>query len=32
MQREQAIEMMTDPLAHKQSAGFGFLSGPRRGM
>lgn len=30
--REEAIEMMTDPLEHKQSAGFGFLAGPRRGM
>lgn len=30
--REQAIEMLEDPLAHRQSAGFGFLSGPRRGL
>jgi nitrate reductase beta subunit len=30
-QREQAIEMMDDPLAHKQSVGFGFLQGPQRG-
>ncbi|MBI4376940.1 MAG: nitrate reductase subunit beta [Elusimicrobia bacterium] len=29
--RELAIEMMEDPLEHKQSAGFGFLSAPRRG-
>ena len=29
--REEAIEMMKDPQEHKQSAGFGFLSGPRRG-
>ena len=28
--REEAIEMMRDPLEHKQSVGFGFLSGPRR--
>ncbi len=30
--REEAIEMLEDPLYHKQSVGFGFLSGPRRGM
>ena len=30
--REEAIEMMKDPLEHKQSVGFGFLSGPKRGM
>ncbi len=30
--REEALEMMTDPLEHKQAAGFGFLAGPRRGM
>jgi len=30
--REEAIEMMRDPLEHKQSVGFGFLSGPKRGM
>ncbi|MBI4567618.1 MAG: nitrate reductase subunit beta, partial [Planctomycetes bacterium] len=30
--REEAIEMMNDPLEHKQSVGFGFLSGPRRGL
>ncbi len=30
--REQAIEMMKDPHEQKQSAGFGFLSGPRRGL
>jgi nitrate reductase / nitrite oxidoreductase, beta subunit len=28
--REEAIEMMRDPMEHQQSAGFGFLSGPRR--
>ena len=32
MHREEAIEMMQDPLEHKQEAGFGFLSAPRRGM
>ena len=30
--REEAIEMMKDPLEHKQSVGFGFLSGPKRGL
>jgi nitrate reductase beta subunit len=30
--REEAIEMMKDPLEHKQEVGFGFLSGPKRGM
>jgi nitrate reductase beta subunit len=30
--REEAIQMLEDPLAHKQGAGFGFLSGPHRGM
>ena len=29
--REEAIEMMQDPLEHKQEVGFGFLSGPKRG-
>jgi nitrate reductase beta subunit len=32
MHREEAIEMLRDPLEHKQSAGFGFLAPPRRGM
>ncbi len=31
-QREEAIEMMEDPHEHRQSVGFGFLEGPRRGM
>ncbi|MCP4898561.1 MAG: nitrate reductase subunit beta [bacterium] len=31
-QREQAIEMLKDPLEHKQAVGFGFLKGPRRGI
>lgn len=29
--REEAIEMMKDPLEHKQSAGFGFRDAPDRG-
>ena len=32
MHREEAIEMLGDPLAHKQGVGFCFLAGPRRGM
>jgi nitrate reductase beta subunit len=32
MHREQAIEMLEDPLAHKQGVGFGFIEGPRRGL
>ncbi|MCC7176249.1 MAG: nitrate reductase subunit beta [Bryobacterales bacterium] len=32
MYREEAIEMMRDPLEHKQGVGFGLLRGPRRGM
>ena len=32
MHREEAIQMMEDPLEHKQGVGFGFLSGPKRGM
>lgn len=32
MHREEAIEMMKDPHEHQQEAGFGFLSGPRRGL
>jgi nitrate reductase beta subunit len=32
MHREEAIQMLEDPLAHKQSVGFGFMTGPRRGM
>ncbi len=31
-QREEAIEMLTDPLTHKQQVGFGFLDGPKRGQ
>ena len=32
MHREQAIEMLEDPLEHKQAVGFGFIEGPRRGL
>ena len=32
MHREEAIEMAADPLEHKHSSGFGFLSGPWRSM
>jgi nitrate reductase beta subunit len=32
MHREEAIQMLEDPMEHKQGAGFGFLAGPRRGM
>jgi nitrate reductase beta subunit len=30
--REQAIELLEDPMEHRQGVGFGFLSGPRRGL
>ena len=30
--REEALEALKDPGEHKQGAGFGFLSGPRRGL
>ncbi len=30
--REEAIEMMKDPLEHKQSVGFGFREEPKRGL
>ncbi|MCP4002915.1 MAG: nitrate reductase subunit beta [bacterium] len=30
--REEAIEMIKDTMDHKQAAGFGFLSGPKRGL
>ncbi len=30
--REEAIQMLEDPQEHKQGVGFGFLSGPQRGM
>jgi nitrate reductase beta subunit len=32
MHREEAIQMLEDPLEHKQSVGFGFVSEPHRGM
>jgi nitrate reductase / nitrite oxidoreductase, beta subunit len=32
MHREEAIEMLEDPMEHKQGVGFGFTEGPRRGM
>ena len=32
MHREEAIAAATDPLDHKQSTGFGFLSGPGRSI
>ncbi|MCC6394463.1 MAG: nitrate reductase subunit beta [Bryobacterales bacterium] len=32
MHREQAVEMLEDPLAHKQGVGFGFMESPRRGL
>jgi nitrate reductase beta subunit len=32
MHREVAIQMMEDPLEHKQGTGFGFVSGPHRGL
>ncbi|HOK46371.1 MAG TPA: hypothetical protein PLK67_10590, partial [Bryobacteraceae bacterium] len=32
MHREEAIQMLEDPLEHKQSVGFGFMMAPRRGM
>ncbi len=30
--REEALEMLDDPHVQRQSTGFGFLSGPRRGL
>ncbi len=30
--RETAIEALQDPMTRKQEVGFGFMSGPRRGM
>jgi nitrate reductase beta subunit len=32
MHREQAIEMLEGPVEHKQNTGFGFVSGPQRGL
>ncbi|MCL4838566.1 MAG: nitrate reductase subunit beta [Thermoanaerobaculia bacterium] len=31
MHREEALEMMADPMEVKQATGFGFVAGPRRG-
>ncbi len=31
MQREQALESLSDPFEKKASAGFGFLAQPKRG-
>jgi nitrate reductase beta subunit len=30
--REEALQMLEEPHEHRQSAGFGFLSGPKRGL
>jgi len=32
MHREEALQMLEDPLVNKQSSGFGFVAGPKRGM
>ena len=32
MHREEALQMLEDPLEHKQGAGFGFVAAPRRGL
>jgi nitrate reductase beta subunit len=32
MHREEALQMLEDPLEHKQGAGFGFVAGPARGL
>jgi nitrate reductase beta subunit len=32
MHREEALQMLEDPMEHREGAGFGFLSGPHRGM
>jgi nitrate reductase / nitrite oxidoreductase, beta subunit len=32
MHREEALQMLEDPLVNKQSSGFGFVEGPKRGM
>ncbi len=32
MHREEAIEMLEDPNSNRQSVGFGFIEGPRRGL
>ncbi len=30
--REEAIEMLKDPMEHKQEVGFGFREEPKRGL
>jgi nitrate reductase beta subunit len=30
MHREEAIQMLEEPMEHRQAAGFGFMTGPRR--
>ncbi|MHB0971673.1 MAG: nitrate reductase subunit beta [Thermoanaerobaculia bacterium] len=32
MHREEALQMLEEPMETKQSTGFGFLTGPRRGL
>jgi len=32
MHREEALEMLRDPMEHREGAGFGFLAAPRRGL
>ncbi len=32
MHREEAIQMLEEPDGHRQSVGFGFNQGPRRGL
>jgi nitrate reductase / nitrite oxidoreductase, beta subunit len=32
MHREEALQMLDEPQEHQRAAGFGFVTGPRRGM
>ncbi|MCL4811828.1 MAG: nitrate reductase subunit beta [Vicinamibacteraceae bacterium] len=32
MHREEALQMLEEPMEHKQAAGFGFIKAPRRGV
>ncbi len=32
MHREEALQMLQDPMEHKQGAGFGFVDAPERGL
>jgi nitrate reductase beta subunit len=32
MHREQALQMLQDPMEHREGAGFGFLGAPERGL